>query len=172
VPDRAASRNEARIAAFGNRGLRALATMAPNDMPGSIHDCAAFSRQPAARLAASAGLLAVNRRAAREAAQAKLDLAYDKLEQHAPDRLARAIRWLRNPRGRAVRLPLGIVLVVAGLLGPVLPFLGVELIPIGLLLIAQDVPPLREPVAQMTLWLEGQWVRLRLWLQRRRRAGR
>jgi hypothetical protein len=111
----------------------------------------------------------VNRRAAREAAQAKLDLAYDQLEQHAPDRVARAIRWIRDPRGRAVRLPLGMVLVVAGVLGPLLPVLGVELIPIGLLLIAQDVPPLREPVAEMTLWLERQWVRLRHWRQQKRR---
>ena len=112
----------------------------------------------------------MSRRAAREAAEAKLDLAYDRLEQHAPDRVARAIRWIRNPRGRAVRLPLGIVLVVAGLLGPVVPLLGVEFIPIGLLLIAQDVPPLREPVAEMTLWLERQWVRLRTWRQQRRRS--
>lgn len=45
----------------------------------------------------------------------------------------------------------------------------VELIPVGLLLIAQDVPPLREPVAEMTLWLERQWVRLRGRRQQRRR---
>jgi hypothetical protein len=112
----------------------------------------------------------MNRQAARDAAQAKLDLAYDELEQHAPDRVARAIRWLRNPKGKAVRLPLGIVLVAAGLLGPVVPLLGVEFIPIGLLLIAQDVPPLREPVADMTLWLERQWVRLRCWRQHKRRS--
>ena len=121
--------------------------------------------------AAPAGVFAVNQRAARATAEAKLDLAYDKLEQHAPDNVARAIRWIRNPRGRAVRLPLGILLVVAGLLGPLLPFLGVELIPVGLLLIAQDVPPLREPVAEMTLWLERQWVRLRQWRQQRRRSA-
>jgi hypothetical protein len=51
-----------------------------------------------------------------------------------------------------------------------LPVLGVELIPIGLLLIAQDVPPLREPVARMTLWLERQWVRLRHWRQQKRHS--
>ena len=117
-----------------------------------------------------AGWFAVNRQTAREAAETKLDLAYDKLEQHVPDGVARAIRWIRNPRGRAVRLPLGIVLVVAGLLGPLVPFLGVQLIPVGLLLIAQDVPPLREPVAEMTLWLELQWVRVRRWRQQRRRS--
>jgi len=60
---------------------------------------------------------------------------------------------------------------VAGFLGPVVPLLGVELIPLGLLLIAQDVPPLREPVAEMTLWLERQWVRLRRWRQQRRHSS-
>lgn len=109
----------------------------------------------------------MDRQAAREEAQDKLDRAYQELEKHAPDRLARALRWLRNPRGRWVRLPLGIVLVVGGLLGPVVPVLGIEFIPIGLLLIAQDFPPLREPVAQMTLWLERQWVRLRARRQHR-----
>jgi hypothetical protein len=109
----------------------------------------------------------MNRQAALDAAQAKLDQAYAELEKHAPDRVARALRWLRNPRGKWVRLPLGILLVVAGVLGPFVPVLGVELIPVGLLLIAQDIPPLREPVAEMTLWLERQWVRLRCRWQHR-----
>lgn len=100
----------------------------------------------------------MDRQAARDEAQDKLDRAYQALEEHAPDSLARALRWLRNPQGRWIRLPLGIVLVIAGLLGPLVPVLGIELIPIGLLLIAQDFPPLREPVAQMTLRLERQWV--------------
>lgn len=129
--------------------------------------CAGFGqRQPPV----PAIMGAMNRRAARETAQARLDLAYEKLEQHAPDRVARAIRWIRNSRGRAVRLPLGIVLVVAGLLGPVVPLLGVQLIPVGLLLIAQDVPPLREPVAEMTLWQVRQWIRRRSRRQQRRGA--
>lgn len=95
------------------------------------------------------------------AGQAKLDQAYDVLEQESPDRVARAIRWLRNPRGKWVRLPLGIVILLASFLGPVVPVLGIEFAPIGLLLIAQDIPPLREPVADMTLWLERRWLRLR-----------
>jgi hypothetical protein len=98
----------------------------------------------------------------------KLDRAYDELEEEAPDAVARAIRWLRNPKGRWVRLPLGIFIVAAGLLGPVVPILGIEFIPLGLLLIAQDVPPLREPVADMTLWLEKKWRALRSrWRHRR-----
>jgi hypothetical protein len=59
---------------------------------------------------------------------------------------------------------LGIFLVATGLIVPVL---GIEFIPLGLLLVAQDVPPLREPVADMTLWLERQWVRLRCRWRRR-----
>jgi hypothetical protein len=78
-----------------------------------------------------------------------------------------AIRWLRNPRGKWVRLPLGLLLVAAGFFG-FLPILGFEFIPIGLMLIAQDVPPLREPVGKATLWLEDRWLDLRHWWQEKR----
>jgi hypothetical protein len=44
----------------------------------------------------------------------------------------------------------------------------VELIPIGLLLLAQDVPFLRKPVARGTLWLERKWRALRRWWRERR----
>jgi hypothetical protein len=104
---------------------------------------------------------------ARESDQAKLDKAYDRLEEETPDRVARAIRWLRNPKGKWVRLPLGLVIILANLAGPVVPFLGIEFVPLGLLLVAQDVPPLRKPVANMTLWLEDKWVAFR-----RRRGAR
>lgn len=101
-----------------------------------------------------------------EGGRAKLDRAYDGLEREAPDRVARAIRWLREPSGRWVRLPLGVLLVAAGFFG-FLPVLGFEFIPLGLLLIAQDVPPLRKPVASATLWLEEKWVALKNRWQRR-----
>jgi hypothetical protein len=39
---------------------------------------------------------------------------------------------------------------------------------VGLLLLAQDVPFLRGPVARFTLWLEAQWCRLKRWWRRRR----
>jgi len=93
--------------------------------------------------------------------QAQLDQAYDELEREVPDRVSRAIRWLRDPKGKWVRLPLGLLLIVANLFGPIVPFLGIEFVPLGLLLVAQDIPPLRKPVAKMTLWLEHKWVNLR-----------
>lgn len=97
----------------------------------------------------------------------KLDQAYEGLEHEVPDRVARAIRWLRNPDSRWIRLPVGLVLIVSGFFG-FLPVLGFEFIPLGLLLIAQDVPFLRSPVADLTLWLECKWVELRKWWQRKR----
>jgi len=100
----------------------------------------------------------------------ELDRAFEGLEEEVPDRLARAIRWLRDPKGRKIRLPLGILFLIGGLFW-FLPVVGLELIPIGLLLIAQDVPFLRKPVARATLWLERKWRALRRRWQHRR-AGR
>jgi hypothetical protein len=95
----------------------------------------------------------------------QLDEAYDRLEAEAPDFIARAIRWLRDPKGKWVRIPLGLLIIGANLFGPLVPVLGIEFVPLGLLLIAQDFPPLQGPVARGTLWLEDRWAR---WRQRRR----
>ena len=101
----------------------------------------------------------------------ELEEAFDELEREAPDFLTRAIFWLRKPEARIVRLPLGILFIVAGFLW-FLPVVGLECLPIGLLLIAQDVPFLRRPVGRMTLWLLDRWVQLRKWWTRRRAAAK
>lgn len=101
--------------------------------------------------------------------KATLDEAFDKLERETPDFLTRAILWLRKPQARIVRLPLGILFIVAGFLW-FLPVVGIEFLPIGLLLIAQDVPFLRRPVGLMTLYLLDKWIRLRKWWARRHAA--
>jgi hypothetical protein len=99
----------------------------------------------------------------------ELDRAYEGLEGEVPDRVARAIRWLRDPKARKIRIPLGVLCLIGGFFW-FLPVVGLELIPIGLLLIAQDVPFLRKPVARAMIWLEGKWRELRRWWQHRRRA--
>jgi hypothetical protein len=103
--------------------------------------------------------------------QADLDRAYDILERQTPDWMTRAIRWLRCPGSRWVRIPLGLALIAGSLLA-ILPFFGIEMLPIGLLLLAQDIPFLRGPAARMMLWLELQWLRLRRWWAGRSRGGR
>jgi hypothetical protein len=96
----------------------------------------------------------------KERDKALLEEALDQLQKEAPDRFIRFIRWLRNPRSRWKRLPLGILCIVLSFFW-FLPIVGVEWFPIGLLLIAQDVPFLRRPAAKLLLWLERKWRALR-----------
>jgi hypothetical protein len=97
--------------------------------------------------------------------KALLDEALTTLEKEAPPRITRMIRWLRDPQSRWKRVPLGILCILASFFW-FLPVIGIELFPIGLLLIAQDVPFLRSPAAKLLLWLDGKWRALRA---RRRR---
>ncbi|WP_207461167.1 hypothetical protein [Azospirillum sp. SYSU D00513] len=97
--------------------------------------------------------------------QKTLDRAYEGLEKEAPDRVARAIRWLRDPKARWIRIPLGVLFIIASMLW-FLPVVGIEMLPLGLLLIAQDVPFLRRPVGRFMIWLEQKWVALRRHWQR------
>src|SRR3712207_5660565 len=63
----------------------------------------------------------------------------DRLERQLPEAAARTFRWLRNPGARWVRIPFGGLLVLGSLLS-FLPVLGLWMLPLGLLLLAQDVP--------------------------------
>jgi hypothetical protein len=96
-----------------------------------------------------------------------LDRAFDDLENEAPNSLSKAIRWMRRPQARLVRIPLGILCILGSFLW-FLPVLGLWFLPLGLLLIAQDVPFLRRPVGRMTLYLLDRWKRVRKWWARRR----
>lgn len=103
----------------------------------------------------------------------RLDEAYARLEAQFPERMRPLLRWLHSPRSRPVRIPLGILCLLAGFLW-FLPVVGLEFFPIGLLLIAQDVPWLRRPVAAMTHWLLDRYERLRdawkRWRSRRNKS--
>src|SRR5258706_7781099 len=59
-----------------------------------------------------------------------------------------------------VRLPVGIVFVFGGCLG-FLPILGFWMIPVGLLLMAQDVPILRRPLRKSLVLVRRRWMRFR-----------
>ena len=76
------------------------------------------------------------------------------------------MRWLREPSYRWVRIPLGIMLIIGGFLS-ILPVLGIWMVPLGALVLAQDVPFLKRPVGRAMVWLERQWLK---W-KRRWRGG-
>lgn len=91
-----------------------------------------------------------------DSGQELLDRAFDRLEEHTSDRITRALEWIRSPSSRWVRIPLGILCIAASFFFW-LPVLGLWLLPIGLLLVAQDVPFIRKPIARFMLWLEDKW---------------
>ncbi len=87
----------------------------------------------------------------------ELDRHFAWFETKLPPRPAKFVRWLRKPSSRLVRIPLAILLVVGGVFS-FLPILGLWMLPLGLLLIAQDVPLLQGPLAQMLGWIERKWI--------------
>jgi hypothetical protein len=97
--------------------------------------------------------------------QDPLELAFQRLQGFLPPRLARALRWVHHPQSRYVRIPLGILCIIASFFW-FLPVIGLEYLPIGLLLIAQDVPFMRAPVGRFMLRLLDELGRLRRWWRR------
>lgn len=89
--------------------------------------------------------------------KAELDRHFAWFEAKLSPRPAGFVRWLRRPSSRWVRIPLSLLLVLGGLLS-FLPILGLWMLPLGLLLIAQDVPLLQEPLARMLGWIERKWI--------------
>ena len=96
--------------------------------------------------------------------RAELDRHFASFEARLPSRVARFVGWLRKPSSRLVRIPLAILLVVGGIFS-ILPVLGLWMLPLGLLLFAQDVPILQKPMARMLGWIE------RKWMQRERKSA-
>jgi uncharacterized RDD family membrane protein YckC len=73
-----------------------------------------------------------------------------------PPRPRRAIVWLLRPRVRWLRVVIALLLIVASVFW-FLPVLGLWMLPLGLLLLAEDIPPLRRWVVQNMLRLHAWW---------------
>jgi hypothetical protein len=89
--------------------------------------------------------------------KAELDRQFAWFEGKLSPRLARFVGWLRKPSSRFVRIPLAILLILGGIFS-ILPVLGLWMLPLGLLLFAQDVPILQKPMARMLGWIERKWI--------------
>jgi hypothetical protein len=87
----------------------------------------------------------------------ELDRHFEWIADRLPEKAGRFVRWLREPSSRWVRIPLALLLIVGGILS-FLPILGVWMLPLGLLLIAQDVPFLQPPLARALGWIERKWL--------------
>ncbi|CAN7672139.1 hypothetical protein LJR220_006406 [Bradyrhizobium sp. LjRoot220] len=89
--------------------------------------------------------------------QMELDRHFAWFEGKLPAGPARFVGWLRKPSSRFVRIPMAILLILGGIFS-ILPVLGLWMLPLGLLLFAQDVPFLQTPMARMLGWIERKWI--------------
>ncbi|MBW7962128.1 hypothetical protein [Bradyrhizobium sp. BR 10261] len=81
------------------------------------------------------------------------DPRLDALVRRLPPRLAGTVDYLLQPSSRWIRIPSGALLVVGGVLS-FLPVLGIWMLPLGLALLAEDVPALRASRSKAFDWIE------------------
>lgn len=95
----------------------------------------------------------------------RLDRQLVALSRRSP-MLGRFTAAIQGRIGILVRLPLGLILIAGGFLA-ILPIFGLWMIPLGLVLLAIDVPWLRPCVSEFIIRLRRKWA---LW-HRKRRSG-
>jgi len=91
-----------------------------------------------------------------QAAELKRELG--KLARRLPRWAARLVRWLLTPSSRWVRVPVAIALIGGGIVG-FLPVLGFWMIPLGVAVLALDVPFLQRPLTNALRWLNDKLAR-------------
>jgi 4-alpha-glucanotransferase len=89
----------------------------------------------------------------------RLDRIVERYRAKMPGWMARFVGWIRRPELRLLRLVAGVLLVLLGFVG-FLPVLGFWMVPLGLLLLAQDVAFLRRPTINVIHWVEA---KIRAW---------
>jgi len=91
-----------------------------------------------------------------EHSRKELDRHFAWFQDKLPPGPARFVGWLRKPSSKLVRIPLAILLILGGIFS-ILPVLGLWMLPLGLVLFAQDVPILQTPMANALGWIERKW---------------
>jgi hypothetical protein len=89
-------------------------------------------------------------------AAASRDHRLERLIDRLPRRVRASVHWLRRPGAAAVRIPAGVLLTCGGVFG-FLPVLGFWMFPLGLALLADDVPPLTAARARVLDWIERRY---------------
>jgi len=81
-----------------------------------------------------------------------LDEELDHLQARVPHHVSKVMKKVRSPSAKPYRIPIGIALLGGGVVG-FLPILGFWMIPLGLAVLAQDVPVIRPPLARAVAWI-------------------
>jgi hypothetical protein len=77
----------------------------------------------------------------------------ERLIGRLPERLQTIIRWLRRPGLRWVRVLAGLLFIASAFLS-ILPVFGIWMLPLGLMLLAEDIPPVRRVRDWFLDWIE------------------
>lgn len=85
--------------------------------------------------------------------QADDDYRLERLIRRLPEHRQPLVRWLRSSKARWVRLPVGGVFILGSFLF-ILPIFGLWMLPVGLLLLAEDFPALRWLRTRILDWTE------------------
>ena len=75
-----------------------------------------------------------------------------RLQDRVPDWAKKLIKNARRPRPGWLRIPLALALILGGILG-FLPILGFWMLPLGLAILALDLPFLRGPLARLLAYI-------------------
>jgi len=70
-----------------------------------------------------------------------------------PEWMRRIVAWLRRPQARWVRVPAGVLLIFGSVLS-ILPVFGLWMLPLGVVLLSEDVKALQRVVDRVLAWIE------------------
>lgn len=87
------------------------------------------------------------------------DARVTRLSEKLPERGRRIVDWLRDPSRTWIRLAVAVLMILGGFLS-FLPIFGLWMLPLGLALLAQDVPGLKAPMERSAQAIERGWGRL------------
>lgn len=80
--------------------------------------------------------------------------------ERTPRFFQRTVAWLRRPEGKWVRWPVALLFIAGGFLW-FLPVLGLWMLPLGLALMSEDIPPLKGWLERAARWSEHRVDRLK-----------
>lgn len=86
------------------------------------------------------------------------DARLERLIERLPRFLRSSVRWLRQPSLIWLRIPAGVLLIAGGLLS-FLPILGLWMLPLGAMLLSDDLRSLRALRIRLLDWMERRYPR-------------
>ena len=93
------------------------------------------------------------------ATAAEWDTRIRGLLKRLPHWVGTALHWLLEPSHHWLRIPAALAFLLCGAFAPI-PLIGVWMLPVGLVLLGEDIPWLKIPMEQSAQWVERTWVRV------------